>query len=74
MGCPYLKQIVMSRCEATWVKKAVPTSSLVRGLCEGDFESCVLFREALERLERAAESERRASEDARESTPTAGED
>ncbi len=72
MSCPYLKQIVMARCEATCVKKALPADRLVPiGPCDtGDFEKCPLFREALERLQRAAGNDCETAVDAAETSPT----
>ena len=57
MGCPYFREIVMVYCEATSVKKAVPSKCVAAiGPCAGgDFANCALFREAAERLRRAAE-------------------
>lgn len=57
MSCPYWKEITMVFCDASPVKKMVPADRVVQsGHCAcGDFENCPVFREAMDRLRKAAE-------------------
>jgi len=55
MTCPHLKEITMVFCRAYPVKKPVPVDQVTTSsTCEGEFQECPLFKEALARAERSA--------------------
>ncbi len=55
MTCPYFKEVRMVFCRAYPVKKPVPVDQVTTASsCEGDFERCALYREALARADRSA--------------------
>ncbi len=58
MTCPYLKEVTMVFCRAYPVKKPVPVDQVTTAsTCEGAFESCPLFCEALARAKRSASAD-----------------
>jgi hypothetical protein len=55
MTCPHLKEITMVFCSAYPVKKPVPAGQVTTSSsCEGAFQECPLFKEALARAQRSA--------------------
>jgi hypothetical protein len=55
MTCPYLKEVAVVFCRAYPVKKPVPVDQVTTAsTCEGEFQGCALYREALARAERSA--------------------
>ena len=55
MTCPYLKEVAVIFCRAYPVKKPVPVDQVTTAsTCEGGFEDCPLYREALARAQRSA--------------------
>ncbi len=55
MSCPYLTEVTMVFCRAYPVKKLVPHDRLTTASqCEGPFQSCPLFKEAMNRAGRSA--------------------
>ena len=58
MSCPYLKEVTMVFCRAYPVKKPVPLDQVTTSsTCEGGFESCPLFQEALAQARKALAGE-----------------
>ncbi len=56
MTCPYLKEVTMVFCRAYPVKKLVPMDAMTTAsTCEGCFECCPLYREALARAHHGAD-------------------
>ncbi len=48
MSCPYLTEVTMVFCRAYPVKKLVPHDRLTTASqCEGSFQGCQLFKEAM---------------------------
>lgn len=52
MTCPYLTEVTMVFCQASPVKKLIPSDRIsTASACEGaDFRGCPLYREAVARL------------------------
>ncbi len=64
--CPYLKEVTVVFCRAYPVKKPVPIDRVTTAsTCEGGFEECPLFKDALAHA-------RQAAADEEEHTPAAG--
>ena len=58
MSCPYLKEVTMVFCRAYPVKKPVPLDQVTTAsTCEGGFEGCPLFQEALAQARKALAGE-----------------
>jgi hypothetical protein len=56
MTCPYLTQVTMVFCQASPVKKLIPTDRVsTASSCEAGYQGCPLYREALVRLHRTVE-------------------
>jgi hypothetical protein len=57
MTCPYLTEVLMVFCQASAVKKLIPTDRVsTASACEGDaFGTCPLYQEALRRAQRSVE-------------------
>jgi hypothetical protein len=57
MSCPYLTEVTMVFCEASPVKKLIPSDRVsTASLCEGEtYSACPLYREALARHGRILE-------------------
>jgi hypothetical protein len=51
MTCPYLQEVTMVFCQASPLKKLIPSDRIsTASACEGDaFGTCALYREALAR-------------------------
>jgi hypothetical protein len=55
MTCPYLKEVSMVFCRAYPVKKPVPIDRVTTAsTCEGEYDGCPLFKEALARAGKSA--------------------
>ena len=58
MTCPYLKEVSMVFCRAYPVKKPVPIDRVTTAsTCEGCFECCPLYKEALTHARHGADEE-----------------
>ena len=58
MTCPYLKEVSMVFCRAYPVKKLVPIDRVTTAsTCEGCFDDCPLYKEALARAHHGAEDD-----------------
>lgn len=58
MTCPYLKEVQMVFCRAYPVKKLVPIDRVTTAsTCEGCFDECPLYKEALARARHGAEDD-----------------
>ncbi len=57
MSCPYLTEVVMVFCQASPVKKLIPTDRVsTASACDGEsFVTCPLYREAFRRAQRTVE-------------------
>ncbi|HSN89709.1 MAG TPA: hypothetical protein VLS93_00640 [Anaeromyxobacteraceae bacterium] len=64
MSCPYLTEVTMVYCQASPVKKLIPSDRVsTASCCEGDaFATCPLYREALARHGRILEELDREAE------------
>ncbi len=67
MTCPYLTEVQMVFCQASPVRKLIPTDRVsTASTCEGSaFGTCPLYLEALQRARRSVEQ---LEEEEREST------
>jgi hypothetical protein len=62
MTCPYLKEVSMVFCRAYPVKKLVPLDRVTTAsTCEGCFDECPLFKEALARARTGADEDKPAA-------------
>ena len=57
MTCPHLTEVLMVFCQASPVKKLIPTDRVsTASTCEGEaFGTCPLYQEALRRAQRTVE-------------------
>ena len=57
MSCPYLTEVTMVFCQASPVKKLIPSDRVsTASSCESDtYRACPLYREALARHDQVAE-------------------
>ncbi len=74
MTCPYLTEVRMVFCQASPVKKLIPTDRVsTASACEAEsYEKCPLFQEALARAKSSA-SEMEKEEREEKDSPPAGE-
>lgn len=51
MTCPYLTEVTMVYCQASPVRKPIPTDRIsTKSACDGDdYQACKLYKEALAR-------------------------
>ncbi len=66
MTCPYLAEVTMVFCQASPVKKPIPSDRIsTASACEGDdYRSCPLYRESLTRALHVIEEHDRESGEA----------
>ena len=66
MSCPYLTEVTMVFCQASPVKKLIPSDRIsTASACEGDdYKTCPLYRESLARALHVIEEHDRESKEA----------
>jgi hypothetical protein len=66
MPCPYLTEVTMVFCQASPVKKLIPSDRIsTASACEGgEYQSCPLYRESVTRALHVIEEHDRESEEA----------
>lgn len=74
MSCPYLTEVTMVFCQASPVKKLIPSDRVsTASSCEGDaYQVCPLYREALARHERVADEVDREEASSHPAAPEKG--
>ncbi len=73
MTCPYLTEIRMVFCQASPVKKLIPTDRVsTASACEGEaYHRCPLFEEALRRARQSVEAVESEERESKVSAPEA---